>query len=129
MKRLLIVDDQPNIRLMIRLAMQGDFAIDEADSADAALEKILDNPPAGIVLDVMMPGTMNGFQLCERIKRDAALAGIHVALVTACGQVTDQELGRALGADAYFIKPFSPMALAKHLRTALHPPQPQGAAA
>jgi DNA-binding response OmpR family regulator len=74
----------------------------------------------------MMPGTINGFQLCERIKRDGTLAGIHVVLVTACGQVTDQELGRALGADAYFIKPFSPMALAQHLRAALLPANKQG---
>ena len=127
MKRLLVVDDQPNIRMMIRLSIQRDFAVEEADSADAALEMILQDPPAGIVLDVMMPGTINGFQLCERIKRDGTLAGIHVVLVTACGQVTDQELGRALGADAYFIKPFSPMALAQHLRAALLPANSQGA--
>jgi DNA-binding response OmpR family regulator len=127
MKRLLVVDDQPNIRMMIRLTIQRDFAVEEADSADAALEMILQDPPAGIVLDVMMPGTINGFQLCERIKRDGTLAGIHVVLVTACGQVTDQELGRALGADAYFIKPFSPMALAQHLRAALLPANSQGA--
>lgn len=121
MKKLLIVDDQPSIRTMIRLALRGRFTLDEADNADAAYEKILSDRPAGIVLDVMMPGTMNGFQLCERIKRDAALADIHVVLVTACGQVTDQELGRALGADAYFIKPFSPLALAHHLSSALLP--------
>ena len=67
----------------------------------------------------MMPGSMNGFQLCERIKRDSALAGIYVVLVTARGQVADQEFGRALGADAYFVKPFSPLALARHLTDAL----------
>lgn len=120
MKKVLIVDDQPSIRLMIRLALHGHFTLDEAADADSAYALICTAPPAAIVLDVMMPGSMNGFQLCEKIKRDAQLAAIHVVLVTACGQVTDQELGRAIGADAYFIKPFSPLALARHLGESLH---------
>jgi CheY-like chemotaxis protein len=66
-----------------------------------------------------MPGVLNGYQLCERIKQSPELSDIHVVLVTACGQVADQEFGRALGADAYFVKPFSPMALATHMRDAL----------
>jgi DNA-binding response OmpR family regulator len=46
---------------------------------------------------------------------------MHVVLVTACGQVSDQELGQELGADAYFVKPFSPLALVRHLTNALLP--------
>ncbi|MEI6413310.1 MAG: response regulator [Pseudomonadota bacterium] len=121
MKKILIVDDQPNIRKMIALILRGHFVIEEASNADTAFERILANRPDGVILDVMMPGTLNGFQLCERIKRDTGLAGIHVILVTACAQVSDQELGHALGADAYFIKPFSPLALARHLTKALLP--------
>ncbi len=121
MKKLLIVDDQPIIRKMICLALRGRFELEEFSDADAAYERILAERPDGIVLDVMMPGTINGFQLCERIKRDAALADIHIVLVTACGQVADQELGRSIGADAYFVKPFSPVALARHLESALLP--------
>jgi DNA-binding response OmpR family regulator len=120
MKRVLIVDDQPNIRKMIRLALGKNYVIEEAGDADQALSRIEENIPDGIVLDVMMPGSLNGFQLCERIKKDAVLAHLHVVLVTACGQVEDQEMGYALGADAYFIKPFSPLALARHLDAALH---------
>jgi len=120
MKRVLIVDDQPNIRKMIRLALGKNYVIEEAGDADQALSRIEENIPDGIVLDVMMPGSLNGFQLCERIKKDAVLAHLHVVLVTACGQVEDQEMGYALGADAYFIKPFSPLALARHLSSALH---------
>lgn len=123
MKKLLIVDDHPNIRMMIRLAVRDRFQLEEAESADQAYVSIQAARPDAIVLDVMMPGSMNGFQLCERIKRDDTLAGIHVVLVTACGQVEDQELGRSLGADAYFVKPFSPMALARHLTEALERPQ------
>lgn len=119
MKRVLIVDDHSSIRKMIRLALSNRFALEEAGNADVAYAQILAERPDGIVLDVMMPGSMNGFQLCERIKREPALAPMHVVLITACGQIEDQELGRAVGADAYFVKPFSPLALARHLGEAL----------
>jgi CheY-like chemotaxis protein len=121
MKKLLIVDDHANMRQIIRIAVRDRFELEEAVSADAAYACIQAAPPDAIVLDVMMPGSMNGLQLCEIIKRDDKLAAIHVVLVTACGQVEDQELGRAVGADAYFVKPFSPLALARHLTEALKP--------
>ena len=95
------------------------FELGEANDADAAYQLILADKPDAMVLDVMMPGELNGYQLCERIKQSPQLAGIYVVLVTACGQVADQELGHALGADAYFVKPFSPLALAAHLKAAL----------
>ncbi len=121
MKKILVVDDQPNIRRMILLALRDHFALEEAGDADVAYVQLLAARPDALVLDVRMPGSMNGFQLCQRIKGDPELAGIHVVLVTACGQVSDQELGRELGADAYFIKPFSPLALARHLTNVLLP--------
>ncbi|MFZ4538845.1 response regulator [Propionivibrio sp.] len=121
MKKILIVDDQPSIRTIVRLALRGRFAIEEAGEADTAYEYILANHPDAVVLDVMMPGSMNGYQLCELIKRDAGLADIHVVMMTARGQVKDQEFGHALGADAYFVKPFSPLAMARHLSAALLP--------
>jgi CheY-like chemotaxis protein len=120
MKKILIVDDHPVIRKMINLALRDDrFELDEANDADAAYQMILKAKPDGMVLDVMMPGVLNGYQLCERIKQTPALSSIHVVLVTACGQVADQEFGRALGADAYFVKPFSPVALATHMKDVL----------
>ena len=127
MKKILIVDDQPNIRKMIRLALRDKFALEEAGDADAAYEQLMAERPDALVLDVMMPGSMNGFQLCELIKRAPSLASIHVVLVTACGQVLDQELGQELGADAYFVKPFSPLALARHLTNTLLPAASQAA--
>ena len=115
MKKILIVDDQPAIRQMLHFALRNHYALEQAADADEAYELIKAAPPDAIVLDVMMPGSMDGFQLCERIKRDPSLSGIHVVLLTACSQVADQELGRTLGADAYFVKPFSPLLLEKHL--------------
>jgi CheY-like chemotaxis protein len=120
MKKILIVDDHPVIRKMINLALRDDrFELNEANDADSAYQMILKAKPDGMVLDVMMPGVLNGYQLCERIKQTPALSSIHVVLVTACGQVADQEFGHALGADAYFVKPFSPVALATHMKDVL----------
>lgn len=119
MKKILIVDDQSIIREMVHLALRDGFELEMASNADEAYEKILAAPPDAIVLDVMMPGSMDGYQLCERIKKDPELAGILVVLVTACGQVTDQELGRTLGADAYFVKPFSPLLLERYMKDKL----------
>ena len=119
MKKLLIVDDHSTIRKMLRHTLSGRFALTEFADAASAHAHVLMSRPDGIVLDVMMPGSMNGFQLCERIKSDPALAAIHVVLITACGQIEDQELGRAVHADAYFVKPFSPLALLRHLSEAL----------
>jgi CheY-like chemotaxis protein len=119
MKKILIVDDQPTIRQIIRLAVWGGFDIQEAGDAETAYRLIKVSRPDAIVLDVLMPGKMDGFQLCERIKKDPELQNIYVVLVTACSQVEDQEKGMALGANAYFVKPFSPMELWRHLVAAL----------
>jgi CheY-like chemotaxis protein len=129
MKKVLIVDDQPTIRTLVRLVLRDSFSIDEVGDADAAYQRIQADRPDAVVLDVMMPGSMNGYQLCELIKRDPALADIHIVLTTARGQVADQEFGLSLGANAYFVKPFSPLALAHHLSNALSktqktPPSP-----
>lgn len=119
MKKILIVDDHPIVRQIIRLTVWGKFDTQEAGDAHTAYEMIKNSRPDAIVLDVMMPGDMDGFQLCERIKKDPELADIYIVLVTACGQIEDQEKGMALGANAYFVKPFSPLELSRHLETAL----------
>lgn len=119
MKRILIVDDQSVIRWMIRLALRENFTVDEADSAQSAWAKIKTQRPDGIVLDVLMPGSMDGFELCERIKNDPTLASIDVVLVTACGEESDQDRGRAAGANGYFVKPLSPIALGNHFLASL----------
>lgn len=119
MKRILIVDDQSTIRWMIRLALREDFAVDEADNPQAAWGMIKKRRPDGIVLDVLMPGGTDGFQFCQRIKSDPKLASINVVLVTACGEDSDYERGRLAGANGYFVKPLSPLALANHFRSAL----------
>lgn len=112
MKRVLIVEDQPDIRKLIRMTLEfEDFEIHEAGDGGAGLRMARAVLPALVLLDVMMPGEMDGLQVCQAIKADATLAGVKVVLLTARGQVRDQDAGRAAGADEYLVKPFSPLQL------------------
>lgn len=114
MKRnVLIVDDQPDIRKLILMTMESeDFELHESDNGIDALRLAQNLRPAVVLLDVMMPGEMDGFQVCEKIKSDAMLKGTtKVVLLTARGQRNDVERGESVGCDAYLVKPFSPIEL------------------
>lgn len=115
MRKVLIVDDQDTIRKMLRLTLSGRYDLYEAQEATEAWDAIRRVRPEAVILDVMMPGEMDGYQLCARVKADAELRGTHIVMVTARGQEADRATGAAAGADAYFIKPFSPLALTRHL--------------
>lgn len=119
MKKILIVDDQDSIRKMLRLTLNGRYALFEAADASAAWDMLRHERPAAVILDIMMPGEMDGYQLCEKLRADRDLARTHVVMVTARGQEADRSRGMSAGANAYFIKPFSPLALARHFDEAL----------
>lgn len=110
--RILIVEDQPDICKLIRLTLEfGDFEIHEAHDGESGLNMARAIKPDVILLDVMMPGLLDGYQVCDRIKKDPELRAIKVAMLTARGQATDLAAGEAAGADAYLVKPFSPLEL------------------
>jgi len=108
--RLLVVDDDPALRILLRTTFEVvDIEVEEADSADLALERIAARPPDVVVLDVNMPGT-DGLTFCRRLKADPATASIGVVLLT--GSEGGTELAaQASGADAFLRKPFSPLEL------------------
>jgi CheY-like chemotaxis protein len=115
MKKILIVDDQEAIRKMLRLTLSGRYELFEAADAAEAWETIRHIRPDVVILDVMMPGEMDGYQMCEKLKTDRELRATYVVMVTARGQEADYQKGMTTGADAYFVKPFSPLALTRHL--------------
>jgi two-component system, OmpR family, phosphate regulon response regulator PhoB len=119
MKKVLIVDDQDAIRKMLRLTLSGRYELFEAAEASEAWETLRRVRPDAVILDIMMPGEMDGYQLCEKLRTDRDLRGTHVVMVTARGQDADRNKGMNAGADAYFVKPFSPLALARHLEETL----------
>lgn len=109
---ILIVDDQPDIRKLVRMTLElGDFVVHEAGDGAEALQQAGVLRPDLILLDVMMPGDLNGYQVCERIRNDPELAGIIIVMLTARGQPRDMEAGEAAGANGYLVKPFSPLDL------------------
>lgn len=108
-EKLLIVDDIGQLRKLLRLTLgYGIYQMYETDNGKDALELARSIMPSVIVLDVMLPGGMNGFQVCEAIKNDERLKSIFIVLLTAHSQETDRDEARRVGADAYITKPFSP---------------------
>jgi DNA-binding response OmpR family regulator len=111
-KKILITEDQTDICKLIRMTLEfGDFEIHEANDGESGLNMARAIQPDLMLLDVMMPGLLDGYQVCQRIKQDPTLAHIKVILLTARGQAADIAMGEAAGADAYLIKPFSPLEL------------------
>ncbi|MGE0312914.1 MAG: response regulator transcription factor [Lautropia sp.] len=112
MKTLLIVEDQEDVRELIKITLEEDgYEIHEADNADAALAVARDLRPALMLLDVMMPGSIDGLQLCRRVRADPRLSGAKIVMLTARAQASDRADALAAGADAYLSKPFSPLEL------------------
>ena len=118
-ERILVVDDEEEILELVRynLAKEG-FAVDCAPSGEAALARIRSQPPALVVLDLMLPG-MDGFEVCRALKGDARTARIPVVMLSAKGEETDVVAGLELGADDYVTKPFSPKVLVARVRNVL----------
>jgi len=109
MKHILIADDHAEIRRLLVVTLQRKFEVTTADNGIAALQLARKLSPSAILLDVMMPGELDGFQVLQAIKSDPATCRIRVALLTARCQQKDIELARALGANKFFVKPFSPL--------------------
>lgn len=110
--RVLITDDQADIRKLVRMTLDtADVEVYEADNAASALDLIYRIRPKVVLMDIMMPGEMDGLDACRQIKADADLARTVVIMLTARGQQADLDAGKTAGADAYLVKPFSPLEL------------------
>jgi DNA-binding response OmpR family regulator len=109
----LIVDDQADIRKLIMITMESeDFNLHEAENGEDAWRVANNMRPSLVLLDVMMPGSLDGYQVCEKIKTHPLLQSMtKVILLTARGQRADIERGQSVGCDAYLVKPFSPIEL------------------
>jgi len=111
-RRILIVDDRTELRQLVRMTLEGGrYELYEAASGREAIECTRSLRPHLVILDVMMPGEIDGLAACTAIKSDPDLDGVRVVLLTARGQQRDLERGLAAGADAYVVKPFSPAEL------------------
>jgi two-component system, OmpR family, alkaline phosphatase synthesis response regulator PhoP len=110
-KKILIVDDEAHIRMLIEQTLEEledegvIFLI--AENGEEALNIITREKPQLVFLDVMMP-KMNGMEVCRRVKKELDLNGVYIILLTAKGQEIDRLKGQEVGADIYMTKPFDP---------------------
>lgn len=120
-KRVLVVDDEPRMRRFVQmnLDLEG-YEVLQAENGLAALQKVRDDTPDLVVLDVMMPD-MDGFETLERIREVSA---VPVIMLTVKGDEEDRVRGLDLGADDYVTKPFSPRELSSRIRAVLRRAEP-----
>ncbi|MBC5834082.1 response regulator [Flavobacterium sp. F372] len=107
MKKILIVDDEPNIVMSLEYTFKkNNFEVFIARDGQEALDIVKTDFPDVIILDVMMP-MVDGYATLEQIRKDANLSHTKVIFLSAKNKASDIEKGMALGADAYLTKPFS----------------------
>jgi len=108
---LLIVDDEPHVVTLVRVTLEDEsFRIVEATDGAQALAAAEAHLPRLILLDIRMP-ELDGFEVCRRLRSDPRFSATKIVMLTASGQEADRTRGRAVGADEYLTKPFSPLAL------------------
>ncbi|MCT7954220.1 response regulator transcription factor [Laspinema palackyanum] len=119
MKRILVVDDDKTLRMMLKrhLEKQG-FVVEEADSGVEALNLFKRDPPDLVVSDVMMP-LMDGFEFCRRLRTNPAGKLVPFIFLSSKGELDDRIEGHAIGADDYLIKPFEPLELVAKIEAQL----------
>ena len=121
-KKLLIVDDEAHIRMLIGQTLEeledDDVIFLSAENGEQALEIIQSEQPQLVFLDVMMP-KMNGMEVCRRVKKELGLDNVFIILLTAKGQELDRQRGQEVGANLYMTKPFDPEVLLTKAREVL----------
>ena len=110
-KRILVVEDQPDSRQIIRDMVAGtDYEITEAENGEEALAAIAKQRPDLILMDIQLP-IMDGYTATRLIKTDPALRSIPIIAVTSYALAVEEKKARAAGCDDYVTKPFSPRQL------------------
>jgi two-component system, cell cycle response regulator DivK len=115
-KRILVVEDQPDNRQIIRdMLAPTDCEITEAENGEQALTAIAKQRPDLILMDIQLP-IMDGYEATRRIKADASLRAIPIIAVTSYALSGEEKKARAAGCDDYVPKPFSPRQLLAKIR-------------
>jgi len=120
MKKVLITDDKTEVRRLVEMTLRvGDYQIFQAENGEKAVEIAKAEKPDLIIMDIMMPGGMDGLEATRIIKNDPETKDCPIIMLTAKGQKADREKGFEAGADDYFSKPFSPLELIKKVEEVL----------
>jgi diguanylate cyclase (GGDEF)-like protein len=117
--KILVVDDEPDIRDVLRITLEDEkYEVYEAGNGEEALAFIQKKLPDLVLCDYKMP-KMDGREFCRLIKKDILLRHLPIIMVTGKGEITDKVDGIEAGADDYIVKPFEPKELIAHIRMLL----------
>jgi DNA-binding response OmpR family regulator len=123
--RILIAEDEPNIVLSLEfLLKEAGYDVAVARDGSQAIDLLRTFRPELIVLDVMLP-SLDGFEVCRRVREDLATRDTKILMLTARGREHEVEKGLAAGANAYMTKPFATKELVKLVAELLRPPGDQ----
>jgi len=118
-RTLLIVDDEDGVRTLVRMTLDSArYEIIEAADGRRALELAREHRPDLVLLDVMLPD-MSGLEVCRQLKSQPELGSTTVIMLTARAQSSDVGDAEEAGANGYFTKPFSPLALTRKVEDVL----------
>ena len=118
-RRVLVVEDEDNIAIALEfLITREGYGHDRVASGAEALPRIRDTRPDLVLLDVMLP-EVSGYEICEGIRTDPALARVKVLMMTARGSALERRKGMELGADGFISKPFELQDLRAEVRRLL----------
>jgi len=122
--RVLVVEDEPDIRDLLVLHLERDgYTVTTCKSGAEGLRLARGAPPDLILLDLMLP-EMDGLEVCRRLRQDPVTQAVPIVMLTARGDEVDRVLGLELGADDYVVKPFSPRELVARVRAVLRRSRP-----
>ncbi len=108
-KKILAVDDETEALMIVKRVLEADgYEVVTASDGEEALEKIKQERPDAVILDVVLPG-LNGEEVCKNIRSDPALGRLPVIMLTGKTADADRVVGRVIGADIYINKPFNPL--------------------
>jgi DNA-binding response OmpR family regulator len=114
--RILVVEDQDSIRRMIEaLVTARGYEVTAVASGAKAIDVALTEPPDLVLLDLMLPGQFDGFEVCRQLRQQPATQSVPVVVISALDDTDSRARAVEAGATAYYTKPFSPMALLKEI--------------
>lgn len=120
MKKILIVDDEPVMRQLVRMSLELDqeYELSEAEDGTQALAKARELIPDLIILDLMMPD-MWGYTVCEVLKQAPLTKDVPILILTGRGSAPSKTMGKIKGGDEYMVKPFKPQELREKVKKLL----------
>ena len=120
MKKILIVDDQVEVRELMEVTLRyGQYKIFQASNGQDAISIAKKEKPELVIMDIMMPGDIDGLEATQKIKSDPQTKKCKIIMLTAKGQDADKEKGEELEIEGYFVKPFSPLDLINKIEEVL----------